>query len=96
MSDSVLHKGRGATQNALSARFDDPAREADGDWRDDAPPIDGDVPAAAHDASRSNIRKTIIDAQHRPGRAVRSLDQRLPGVRAWLHLLLRAANPRVS
>ncbi|MCA3256311.1 MAG: PA0069 family radical SAM protein, partial [Alphaproteobacteria bacterium] len=37
-------KGRGATANALSARFDDRAREADGDWLDARGDIDGDAP----------------------------------------------------
>ena len=37
-------KGRGATANALSSRFDDQAREADGDWLDAREGIDGDGP----------------------------------------------------
>ncbi len=44
MHESILHKGRGATLNARSARFDDPSRELDGDWRDAQPLIDEDVP----------------------------------------------------
>ena len=42
---SMARKGRGATGNALSLRFDDPARQADGDWQDwadahdDLPPL---------------------------------------------------------
>jgi len=44
MPESILHKGRGATLNARSARFDDPSREADGDWRDQAEAIDGEAP----------------------------------------------------
>lgn len=44
MPESILHKGRGATLNARSARFDDPSREADGDWRDQAGLIDGEAP----------------------------------------------------
>lgn len=37
-------KGRGATANVLSARFDDRAREDDGDWLDARTDIDGDAP----------------------------------------------------
>lgn len=37
-------KGRGATSNAGSARFNLPAREADGDWQDAAEAIDGPAP----------------------------------------------------
>lgn len=44
MPESILHKGRGATLNARSARFNDPSREADGDWRDLAEAIDGEAP----------------------------------------------------
>ena len=44
MLASHLHKGRGATQNARSARFDDPARQGDGDWRDAAALVDGEAP----------------------------------------------------
>lgn len=44
MVDSVIHKGRGATLNAVSTRFDDRAREADGDWRDAVAGLDGDPP----------------------------------------------------
>jgi DNA repair photolyase len=44
MSDSVLLKGRGATLNAPSARFDDCERHTDGDWRDAEALIDGAPP----------------------------------------------------
>jgi DNA repair photolyase len=37
-------KGRGAPSAALSTRFDDRAREADGDWLDDREAIDGGGP----------------------------------------------------
>lgn len=36
--------GRGATENASSARFNLPARSADGDWLDARPSIDGEAP----------------------------------------------------
>ena len=39
----ALH-GRGATLNARSARFDDKARESDGDWLDERELIDGETP----------------------------------------------------
>lgn len=39
----ALH-GRGATLNARSARFDDKARETDGDWLDERELIDGEPP----------------------------------------------------
>ncbi len=44
MPESILHKGRGATQNARSTRFDDSTRELDGDWRDASTLIDGEAP----------------------------------------------------
>ena len=47
-------KGRGATANKLSARFDDRARAADGDWLDAAPGIDGDAPPI----------RTIVTIEH--------------------------------
>lgn len=40
---SALH-GRGATLNAPSARFGDPARESDGDWLDEREVVDGEPP----------------------------------------------------
>ena len=39
-----LRSGRGAPVNARSARFDDPAREADGDWLDVQDTLDGAPP----------------------------------------------------
>ena len=44
MPESVLNKGRGATLNARSSRFDDLACELDGDWRDTAELLDGAAP----------------------------------------------------
>ena len=42
-------KGRGATANAVSARFDDAARLADGDWLDAREDIDGEaMPLRTH------------------------------------------------
>ncbi len=37
-------KGRGAVGNGLSGRFDDRAREADGDWLDSREGLDGEAP----------------------------------------------------
>ncbi len=42
--DTYIMKGRGATCNAPSQRFNLPGREADGDWRDEAEAIDGPAP----------------------------------------------------
>jgi len=50
MADNVariLVKGRGASLNTASARFDDPAHKADGDWRDAAQLVDGEATAPA-------------------------------------------------
>ncbi|MBO9499684.1 MAG: PA0069 family radical SAM protein [Novosphingobium sp.] len=44
MSDKPLTHGRGAQSGALSKRFALPAREQDGDWRDEAEAIDGPPP----------------------------------------------------
>ncbi len=41
MLPPIAHKGRGAIGARLSARFDDKAREADGDWLDDREAVDG-------------------------------------------------------
>ena len=42
--DTHIIKGRGATRNVPSQRFNLPAREEDGDWRDVAGDIDGPPP----------------------------------------------------
>lgn len=44
MLNPELRYGRGAPANARSARFDDPAREADGDWLDARDELDGASP----------------------------------------------------
>ena len=44
MPRSPPRPARGATLNALSGRFDDRSREADGDWRDDRDVVDGAPP----------------------------------------------------
>ena len=44
MLSSPLVRGRGASANAPSARFDTPGREADRDWLDDANVVDGGPP----------------------------------------------------
>lgn len=62
MADSVarqVHKGRGASLNARSARFDDLAREADGDWRDQAALVDGEAPAPATTITIETPRRII-------------------------------------
>ncbi|MFN3288064.1 MAG: PA0069 family radical SAM protein, partial [Sphingomonadaceae bacterium] len=62
MADSParhVHKGRGASLNARSARFDDLAREADGDWRDQAGLVDGEAPAPATTITIETPRRII-------------------------------------
>jgi DNA repair photolyase len=68
MADHVarrLAKGRGASLNAASPRFDDPAREADGDWRDAEPLVDGEAPPPATSITIEHPR-TIIARNSSP------------------------------
>jgi len=44
VSESIFTKGRGATLNARSTRFDDAQRIVDGNWRDEAEALDGVAP----------------------------------------------------
>jgi DNA repair photolyase len=44
MIQPSLLRGRGATENGLSGRFNLPSREADGDWLDDQESVDGELP----------------------------------------------------
>ncbi|HWW64314.1 MAG TPA: PA0069 family radical SAM protein [Sphingomonadaceae bacterium] len=57
--------GRGATLNALSARFNLAAREEDGDWLDDRATIDGDAPPARTSVTVEHPR-TIITRNASP------------------------------
>ncbi len=58
-------KGRGATLNRVSARFDDAARETDGDWLDDRPGVDGDAPPLRTTVTIEHPR-TIITRNRSP------------------------------
>jgi len=57
--------GRGATLNALSARFNLATREEDGDWLDDRATIDGDAPPARTSVTVEHPR-TIITRNASP------------------------------
>lgn len=50
----VAEKGRGATLNAESRRFNLPERQADGDWLDAVEVLDGPVPR----------RRTEVTVEH--------------------------------
>ena len=70
MSDSPLIlppaiKGRGATNAGLSARFDDKARESDGDWLDAREDIDGEGPPPRTTVTIEHPR-TIITRNQSP------------------------------
>ena len=65
MDAGTFHKGRGATLNARSGRFDDRAREVDGDWRDLAERVDGDAPAPATTVTVEHA-KSIITRNRSP------------------------------
>jgi DNA repair photolyase len=55
--------GRGATLNARSTRFDDLAREVDGDWRDGSQDIDGEGPRLRTEISFEQPRTAITRNQ---------------------------------
>ena len=88
--DHERRRGRGTLSNA-SGRYEPLARVAfDDGWRtlDELPPFKTTVTV---DATRK-----IITAQQLARHRLRPLDQSLSRLRAWLHLLLRAADPRLS
>jgi DNA repair photolyase len=58
-------KGRGATNAGLSRRFDDKAREADGDWLDAREGIDGEGPPLRTEVTIEHP-KTIISRNQSP------------------------------
>ena len=58
-------KGRGATANAASTRFDDAARVLDGDWLDDRAGVDGDAPPLRTTVTVEHP-KTIITRNRSP------------------------------
>ncbi|MDO9489309.1 MAG: radical SAM protein, partial [Sphingomonadaceae bacterium] len=57
--------GRGATLNARSSRFDDTAREEDGDWLDARDDIDGEAPKLRTTVTVEKPR-TVITYQRSP------------------------------
>ena len=61
----VLEKGRGATHNRESARFNLPAHEADGDWLDALESIDGPLPRRRTEVTIEHPR-TIITRNASP------------------------------
>ncbi len=60
-----VRRGRGAPANTRSTRFDDPAREADGDWLDDRGVIDDGPPPLRTTVTRETPR-TIISRNTSP------------------------------
>ncbi len=60
-----LRRGRGAPANPRSARFDDPAREHDGDWLDVRSEVDGEAPPLRTTVTRETPR-TIISRNTSP------------------------------
>ncbi|HTN13842.1 MAG TPA: PA0069 family radical SAM protein [Sphingomonadaceae bacterium] len=57
--------GRGAQSSALSRRFNLPAREADGDWRDEAETVDGPAPKLRTTVTEEHPR-TILSFNQSP------------------------------
>ena len=58
-------KGRGATNAGLSSRFDDKARETDGDWLDARETVDGECPPLRTEVTIEHPR-TIISRNQSP------------------------------
>ncbi|MDB5686255.1 MAG: radical protein [Rhizorhabdus sp.] len=58
-------KGRGAPSAGLSKRFDDRAREADGDWLDDRAAVDGEGPPLRTQVT-IEVPRTIITRNRSP------------------------------
>ena len=61
----VLRKGRGATENAVSGRFNLPQRQDDGDWLDAMEDIDGE-PAPLRTQVTVEHPRTIIARNSSP------------------------------
>ncbi|OAN56334.1 PA0069 family radical SAM protein [Sphingobium sp. TCM1] len=61
----TAHKGRGATSNGESRRFNLPERQADGDWLDASEAIDGEAPRLRTEVSVEHPR-TIIARNQSP------------------------------
>ena len=93
-----VHRGRGALSNETS-RFDTEKRirTTDG-WETEAsaaPAEDDELPPLRTTLTRDTTR-TIIARNDLARHRLRPLDQSLSRLRARLHLLLRAADPRLS
>jgi DNA repair photolyase len=58
-------RGRGAQSAAVSPRFDLPARETDGDWRDEAETVDGSAPKLRTSVTEEHPR-TILSFNSSP------------------------------
>ena len=63
--DSVPNPGRGATRNEVPQRFNLPAREADGDWLDEAASVDGEPPRLRTTVTVERA-KTILTTNRSP------------------------------
>ena len=87
-------KGRGATRNPTPSRFNLQKRLTEGEWLDRVEALDG-VPKRRTTVTIEHP-KSHPDPQQVAGHRLRSFGERLSGLRAWLHLLLRPANPRLS
>lgn len=61
----MTFKGRGATNNTTSGRFNLPARQADGDWLDEQEIVDGDTPRLRTTVTVQHAR-TIISRNNSP------------------------------
>ena len=60
-----FEKGRGAASGELSTRFDLPAREVDGDWRDHVAALDG-PPKKRRTSVTEEHPKTILSFNQSP------------------------------
>ena len=87
-------KGRGATFNPANRFRADTREPYDDGWRRATRRRRRAAAATddGHDPARANDHR----AQRFAGHPVHAVDQSVPGLRAWLHLLLRAAVARVS
>ena len=74
-------KGRGATNAGLSKRFDDKARESDGDWLDAREAVDGELPPLRTEVTIEHPR-TIISRNKSPDIA---FDQSINAYRGCEH-----------
>ena len=93
-----VHRGRGALSNEfepLRQRAADPHDRRMGDRSLRAAVGRRRAAAAAHDAD-ARRHAHHHRAQHLARHRLRPFDQSLSRLRAWLHLLLRAADPRLS